>query len=207
MVEENVGASGYTYAYTAYCTGTNITMNIGAQYASDANNYQLTDTDTAKLRLSINNVSVPVLTQWKDGDALPSNHWMQVFDTISYPSGSFPLSLSLSDNTSVVYTWNSSIDIGTISNPCTNAQNTTATAVNDTASAGTIGVSQTVNVAANDTECTIGTTTYILEGARVGATVFLSSVSGIATVTPTSTTWSFQYAIYCNGVKISSNAQ
>jgi len=206
MVEENVGTDGYTYAYTAYCTGTNITMNIGAQYASDANNYQLTDTDTAKLRLSIDNVSVPVLTQWKDGDALPSNHWMQVFDTISYPSGSFPLILALSDNTSVVYTWNSSISIGTISNPCTTAQNTTATAVNDTASAGTIGVAQTVNVAANDTECTIGTTTYILEGARVGATVSLSSVSGIATVTPTATSWNFQYAIYCNGVKISSNA-
>lgn len=205
MVEENVGASGYTYAYTAYCTGTNITMNIGAQYASDANNYQLTDTNTAKLRLSINNVSVPVLTQWKDGDALPSNHWMQVFDTISYPSGSFPLILALSDSSTVVYTWNSSIGLGTISNPCQTAQNITAIAVNDTAISGTIGTAQTVNVAANDTACSSGTTTYILEGSS-GATVNLSSNTGVATVTPTATSWNFQYAIYCNGVKISSNA-
>ena len=205
MVEENVGTDGYSYAYTAYCTGTNITMNIGAQYASDANNYQLTDTDTAKLRLSINNVSVPVLTQWKDGDALPSNHWMQVFDTISYPSGSFPLILAFSDSSTVVYTWNSTIDLGTISNPCQTAQNITAIAVNDTAISGTIGTAQTVNVAANDTACSSGTTTYILEGSS-GATVNLSSNTGVATVTPTATSWNFQYAIYCNGVKISSNA-
>lgn len=207
MVEEVTGGEGYSYAYTAYCTGNSITMNIGAQYASSANNYQLSQPNTNKVRLSINGTPISILTQWSDSGAIAETyHWMQVFNTVTYPTSSFPLSFSFSDSTAVVPTWNSTVSVGTISNPCTNAQNSNATAVNDTGYTGTIGTSQTINVSTNDIPCNIGTTTYIMEGIPTGASVSLSSTTGVATVIPTAASWNFQYSIYCNGVKISSNA-
>ena len=83
----------------------------------------------------------------------------------------------------------------------------TATAVNDINITGVIGVQQTFNVSTNDTPCNnSATTTYVLQGTPVNATVSIAPSTGVATFTPTNTTWSFQYAIFCNGVKASENA-
>lgn len=198
---QTFNGDGYGFAYSAVCNSGTITLNIALHYSTTQLNYQLTQVETQRLRLSVEGISPNVLTQWVDSGVL-SQHWMQIFDTVTVPASSFPVSVYFSDVTNTVPSHTSSISFD---EPCSIAQNITAIAVNDTAISGTIGTAQTVNVAANDTACSSGTTTYILEGSS-GATVNLSSNTGVATVTPTATSWNFQYAIYCNGVKISSNA-
>jgi hypothetical protein len=204
---QNPGGDGYFYVYSAVCLGGNVSINFVVLYGtSGANNYQISSTETARLRLAVNGVPVTVLTQLVDSCPIGTCHYSQVFNTYTTTAGSFPFSLELSDITSTVASWTSSIAVTNIGNPCVAALNITATAVNDTPPVGVIGVSQTFNVSTNDTPCSAGTTTYVLQGSPTGATVSIAASTGIATFTPTSTSYNFQYAINCNGIKTSENA-
>lgn len=121
--EQNVGGDGYTMAYSAVCNNGNISLNIGVQFAENAHNYQLSQSDIQKLRLSIGGTPVPVLTQWRDAAVL-SEHWMQIFQTVTLPSGSFPVSVTFSDSTNTVAPHTTTIAFG---DPCNAAPNTTTT--------------------------------------------------------------------------------
>lgn len=138
--EQNVGASGYSMAYSAVCNNGNISVNIAVQFAEDANNYQLSQADTQKLRLTVNGTAVPVLTQWRDAAVL-SEHWMQVFQTITYSSGSFPLTVVFSDVTSNVGSHTTRITFG---DACNAAPNTTTTTTSTTTSTTTTTVAGTI---------------------------------------------------------------
>ena len=205
--DQNTGGNGYSYTYSAVCTGTAISLNFIALYGeTGANNYQLDVVKTARLRLSVNGVPVSVVTQFSDSCPLTTCHYSQVFSTYTTTSGAFPLSLVFSDITSTISSWTSSIAVTDVGNPCVAALNITATAVNDVPPVGVIGVLQTFNVSTNDTPCSSGTTTYVLQGSPSGATVSIASSTGVASITPTTSSYNFQYAINCNGVTTSENA-
>ncbi len=81
-----------------------------------------------------------------------------------------------------------------------------ATANSDTVTGAVIGTAMTFDVSANDTGCSSGATSYVLEGVPIGCSATIAASTGIATIVPTANAFSFQYAIYCEGNKTSSNA-
>ncbi len=80
----------------------------------------------------------------------------------------------------------------------------TANAVDDVVVGTIAGQRLTGGVSANDTLCSIGTTSFALTGVPVNVTIsFFDQSSGVYTILPTAAgAWSFQYNILCNGVVI-----
>lgn len=154
QIEQNPGTDGYTLAYSAVCVGSNILMNITSQYADGGitTNYQLSQTDTQKVQLSINGTPIGALTQWVDSCPLTTCHWANIFQPVSYPSSLFPLSFVFSDSTAVVPTWNITITTIDFGNPCVVAPNPTANAVNDTITTP-VNTAVIIQMGANDTLC------------------------------------------------------
>lgn len=135
---QNSNSDGYGIAYSAVCNNGNITLNLALHFSTNQNNYQLTQSDTQKLRLSVEGVPANVLTQWVDSGAL-SQHWMQIFQTVTVPASSFPVEVVFSDVTNTVAPYTSSISFD---EPCAIAPNTTttttSTSTTTTTLAGTI---------------------------------------------------------------------
>ena len=135
--EQSVGSDGYAMAYSAVCNNGNISLNIGVQYAETGpNNYQLSQVNTQRIRLSVNSNPINVLAQWVDSAPLSTEHWTQIFQTVTLPASSFPVSVTFSDITNTVPPHTTTIAFG---DPCTVAPNTTTTTSTTTTTvAGTI---------------------------------------------------------------------
>lgn len=224
--EQIQGGDGFAYAYSAYCTGSNIIVTFAVQYATaSSNNYQLSQSDTQRVRLSLNGVNITAIAEYVDACTL-SCHWTRVFATQSIPVLNFPLVAVFSDVTSTVPPWNATVTAGNIGDPCVVTTPVpvpvptpvpvpvpvptpvpvaiTATAVVDVLVADT-GESSTVNVSTNDVLCSSGLTSFA---------IINNAVNGVATITSqglltyTSTVGFVgndvvHYGLFCNGVLIS----
>lgn len=150
--------------------------------------------------------SIPTLANWTSPTWVADNNdmfgYQYVYDFVVGQTYTFDVEMT-DDKGTVIKSGNITIRPNQIN--C--GSPTTAIAVNDTGITGTIGVEQTFNVSSNDTPCNnSATTTYVLQGTPSNVNVSLAPSTGIATFTPTASNWSFQYAIFCNGVKSSENA-
>ena len=150
--------------------------------------------------------SIPTLSNWTLPTWVADNNDLFGFQYIyDFVVGqTYTVDVEMTDNNGTVV---KSGNVTIRANQINCAPPTSATAVNDTNITGIIGVEQTFNVSTNDTPCNnSATTTYVLQGTPTNVSVSLAPSTGIATFTPTASTWSFQYAIFCNGVKASENA-
>lgn len=150
--------------------------------------------------------SIPTLSSWTVPTWVADNNdmfgYQYVYDFVV--GQTYTIDVEMTDNLGIVV---KSGNVTIRPNQINCASPTSAIAVNDTNITGTIGVEQTFNVSTNDTPCNnSATTTYVLQGTPTNVTVSLAPSTGVATFTPTAASWSFQYAIYCNGVKASENA-
>ncbi len=207
--EQNPGADGWAYAYSAYCSGANIVVTFAVQYATDgANNYQLTQAATQRIRLSINEANIVAVSEYVDACTL-SCHWTRVFATQSIPVSNFPLRAVFSDSTSTVSSWVSTILAGNIGDPCVVTTPvptpvpviSTATANVDTLIADTATAS-TVNVSTNDTQCSSGVRSFVILNNAVNGTATITS-QGLLTYTSVANFVGndvVHYGLFCSGV-------
>lgn len=208
--EQNVGGDGYAYAYSAFCNGPNIFVSFAVQYATTGpNNYQLDSAKTERITLSINGINIAPLEPYSDGCLALTCHWTLPFAAQSIPIGNFPLNLVFGDSTGTVASWSTTVSAGNIGDPCfsttvptpTPVAGPTASAVSDNFTAYS-GVQKTLNVAANDTACSSGSTTYVLLTPAVNGSATLSSSGSLVYTSGANFVGvdSMDYGIFCAGV-------
>lgn len=146
-------ADVYEFVSSAVCIGGNISLNFISQYSQGGlDNYQLDLAKTQTLELSINGTPLGVLTQSVDSCPISTCHYSQVYQNITLPVGSFPLTAVFSDSADVLRVSTQSISLVDFGDPCVVAPNPTANAVNDTITTP-VNTPVIIQMGANDTLC------------------------------------------------------
>jgi len=229
--EQVVGGDGFSFSYAAYCQGSNIHLTLASQYASNANNYQLSESQTNRIGVSLNGTPLTPIAAYSDGCHVSTCHWTRVFQKAVIATSSFPLTAVFSDSTNTVAPWSSAIFVGSIGDPCVTTLPPTPVAptpaspvptpvaptpvavvpVTATANPDNYNVNLNTpfvgNVSINDINCSGNTSTVkvITTFATNGTAVM--QPSGSFVYTPNLNFLgrdSFKYGIFCNGVLKSS---